>query len=244
MKTTRIFLAILILNISTLTLFAQKKPEAKMFNEMVNLFCTEENRSRTDNFLIEVINNPDAKGYVIGYADAAIPGRFLKYFETLQNHIAFRKASAERFTFLRGANQNKMLFQFWIVPANAEPPEPENKYSYEKISSPTLFDESRIASVSKNKVVFGSQSDEPCDWGLNLKDFAEFLKADSNLNAHLTVYADNEKGKPFAETALKLTLQELVSKHKIPRQRLQINYVGAREERKMELWLIPKGETK
>lgn len=140
-----------------------------------------------DNFLVQIQNAPTSKGYIIGYADSAIPGRFHKYFKTFQRHIIYRKQNPDRFVFLRGADRDKMFFEFWLVSDGASPPKPAIEYKNEKITTLTHYDNSFIYSISQNRVDFGENVEEPCDWGLDLEKFAESLKADTDLIGYLVV---------------------------------------------------------
>lgn len=241
MKSKNILLVFLFLLLFSKGVLSQEFSKTTLFDELENIFCTEHNRSVIDNFLVTLQNNPNSEGYIIGYADSAIPGRFLKYYKTFQWHIGYRNFPVERIKFLRGENRDKMTFQFWIVPKGEKPPQPSVEYTSSKIVNKTLFDKSFIREIEKNEVFFGGE-DEPCDWGLKLEDFANSLENDSDLTGYLVTYSDKEKSQRFVDNASKLTAKLITSKYNIVQNRLKMIYGGVREEREMELWLVPKDE--
>ena len=236
--TKTIFIAILLFTHSIQTT-AQNEPKAIFVDELTNIFCTEDNQARLDSLMVELQNRPGSTGYVIGHADRAMPGRFLKYLATYKWHVPYRRFDPDRVKFLRGEDLGQMTFRFWVVPEGAEPPAQEISYSPTKIVKQTLFDSSEIVSITKGSVKFGFEMDEPCDWGLRLDHYAEALAEDPDLVGHLVVYSDNKRGRSFVNRAAQMTVKELASKHGISSKRLKTTYAGKSEFSKMELWLVP-----
>lgn len=243
--TKTIFIAILLFTHSIQTT-AQNEPKAIFVDELTNIFCTEDNQARLDSLMVELQNRPGSTGYVIGHADRAIPGRFLKYQATYKMHVPYRRFDPDRVKFLRGEDLGQMTFRFWVVPEGAEPPTPVIPYSPARIVKQALFDSSSIVSIIGGKVNFGFDvkgDGEPCDWGLRLDHYAEALAEDTDLVGHLVVYSDNKRGRSFVNRAAQMTVKELAFKHGISAKRLKTTYAGKSEFSKIELWLVPGSDT-
>lgn len=242
MKSQKLFLGLVILFAASRISFGQEKPQAILFNESVNEFCSEIIKANIDNLGMRLNEEPNSKAYIIGYGDASIQGRFQHYQDAMLKAVTFRKYGLERFVFLRGKNQDKMIFQYWVAPNNADAPKPEGEYKFEKLTSATLFDNSEIQSIVKNRIMFGDGANEPCDYGLNLEGFADYLKSESELNGYFVAYSKRGKDKISANRALNVVLRNFISTYKIPRSRLKILEGENRAYNQMDIWLIPKGK--
>lgn len=105
------------------TMYVDPPPEAKKIDE----FGTATNgnvKMRFDSFMLELQNDPTAQGYILNYgSDREIQKRERQ----IRNAIAFRKYDAQRITLVRGGETEETIkTQFWIVPAGATPPTPDN----------------------------------------------------------------------------------------------------------------------
>ena len=222
---------------------AQETQNAVLVDRTENSFCTEDVRARLDTFLIELQQRPGAIGYVIGTADSSIPGRFSKYFKTIQSQIRFRRFDPSRINLYRAPDGKSMRFDYWISQDGVSKPELPVGYRLSAITEPTLYDSSLITSVSSDGVQFGFERDEPCDWGLHLTDFAMILNSDRNLQAYLIASAESRSKINFARWALSLTVKALTQKHGISTRRIKTKFVGVHERNEMQLWLVPQGST-
>lgn len=235
------FIAGCILIAAAQTGLSQEAPKAVLFNETADAFCSEAVRTIMDGFLASLANMPGSKGYIVGSADAKMPGRFLKYSNGLQRHVEFRKFDPVRIIHLRERDGSSMRFKFWIVPAGAAPPEITH-WKFEPVRVPTLFDQSAIAAITKGTVEYGEAgTNEPCDWGLRLEDFANALKNDRETTGHIVSFSDSNNTKQLAEQANRIVSRELRTKFKITAHRIKTIYGGRRENRDIQLWLVPKG---
>jgi hypothetical protein len=95
-------------------------------------------RSRLDAFLVELMEQPKAKGYIFYYqGENALPSEIEnpKRAERLySNHINFRNFDANRIV-LNSSYRKETATELWIVPENAEPPKPTETIDKPKISS-------------------------------------------------------------------------------------------------------------
>ena len=105
---------------------------------------------------------------------------------------------------------------------------------------PTLFDASRIDSIEKGKVLFG-EGGEPCDFGLDLEQFAKELSQQADVDAHLVATSDRRHSARFVRRVLHLTQQELTKTYGTRAGRIKIVYSGRAKESEMQLWMVPQG---
>jgi hypothetical protein len=130
-KTFSIFLILL----SVICVSAQEI-EAYKFTELSSLWRSETLRE-VDRFLFELIDNPQAKGFVIfyegKYACNSEKTKMLlpRYGETacrvqaVRNHIKLRRTfPIDRILFIDGGFREEQTIEFWIVPKQAELPKP------------------------------------------------------------------------------------------------------------------------
>lgn len=234
-------IALFILVACPLVSFGQGLDKVFLFDQTENSFCTEDVRTRMDTFMFELQRRPGAIGYVIANADRSLPGRFQKYFRTFQTHVVFRRFDPDRIKLFRAPDGGSMRFDYWISVDGISKPELPPLYRSAAIVEPTLYDSSLIISITKDGVEFGYgfETPEPCDWGLNLFDFAMVLNSDPNLHAYLIASAEDRSKAALAKRALSLTAQDLARKHGIPTRRISTKYAGIKGHSAMQLWLVP-----
>ncbi len=223
--------------------FAQDQKQLFQPDLTENSLCTEDSRFRMDSFMVELQQTPGSIGYVIANADRSMLGRFLKYFSTFQKHVVFRRFDPNRIKIFRAPDAGTMRFDYWISVDGVSKPELPPPYRTTAIAEPTLFDSSSIISITKEGVEFGYGFDttEPCDWGLNLYDFAIALNSDPNLQAYLIASVANRNRASIVRRALQLTSTKLSREHGIPARKIKTRFAGLREADEMQLWLVPIG---
>jgi len=86
----------------------------------------EEGFAHLDNFFLTLANDPNASGVIIVYTDESDPRSGHRRKKQLMSHIGLRKFDPSRITFLDGPLRKNARTQFWLVPAGAEPPQPES----------------------------------------------------------------------------------------------------------------------
>jgi hypothetical protein len=105
--------------------------------DQIESFCCESVRAQLDSYLIEVKNDPDAKGYIIFYGGKRHPfcagsrqgdlprhGELSLLITTLEQHIKFRKFAPERIAWINGGYRENWSVEFWLASKNAAPPVP------------------------------------------------------------------------------------------------------------------------
>src|SRR5215207_3310807 len=210
-----------------------------LVDEFSDVFCTDEFRARVDTFFSEISARPALTGLVLWSRDVDIPGRAQRYVEIIRNHAQFRGFPPDRLRFAEFVVRDTTNFKFYVVPAAAAAKQLEPNRALTVVTT-TLFDSSRIAQIKDGVVHFGELIDEPCDLGLNLRQYAAVFD-DSGITAYLVASAGNRRAKKKVLSALRLTSEELSRSYKVPRRRIRTIYAGIRGETAMELWLVPKG---
>ena len=191
--------------------------------------------------MLELQQRPGSIGYIVGSADSTIPGRFYKYFKAFQQHVVFRQFDTNRIKFYRAPDGSSMQLDYWISADGITQPELPEAYRRSAITDATLYDSSSITSVSVEGVEFGFESEEPCDWGLDLRHFAMTVNANPKLEAYLMASAGSRSTVNFARRALRLTVRELSEDHGLSARRVKTKFVGVRERTEMQLWIVPMG---
>ena len=123
-----------------LNISAQNK-EARKFDEFGNAQC-EDLRMRLDNFLFELQNNPQSKGYVIVYDgkhyyydysrgrnpkikyQLPVLGEATLLTHQMLKHFKFRVGPSDRYLFISGGYRENYTVELWVVPTGAKPPKP------------------------------------------------------------------------------------------------------------------------
>jgi hypothetical protein len=101
----------------------EKKAETRKFDEYGALKQEEENE-RLDNFLIELMNDPQTKGYIIAYQGRTGPaGQARRAAEMMKSYLVdTRHFEPERTLVVDGGAREKTTFELWIVPVGAVAP--------------------------------------------------------------------------------------------------------------------------
>ncbi len=221
---------------------SQELPKAVLVDEFNNLFCSDDLKARLDNFFSKIAKQPESVGYIVGNADASMPGRFHKYLRVFQSYVSFRGFYQDRLGYFRGPDGDGLKFQFWLVPKSAVRPSVSTEFRQQRMEKATLFDASEISSIKNGSVEFGGDwGNEPCDFGLNFYQFAIELGANRNLLGYLVASSSGKRNRTRTRTALQQTAAELIKRHRIPARRLKTLFVGDHDNSEMQLWLVPKG---
>ena len=133
---------------------AQEK-EAKLFSEFGNTTCNNY-RGLMDNFLLELKNFPEAKGYAFIYEGdlelyqydkngknkglktfTSVKGYSKEVIDYYQKHLLFREFPAERIEFIEAGFREKFTIELWIVPNEAIVPKPTPTLEKIKQRKPT-----------------------------------------------------------------------------------------------------------
>ena len=186
-KTFLILLAISLALSVNLTLFAQNgNPQPRKFDEFTGDAQSEDIKARLDNFAIELQKNqPNAQGQIIMYRSRREPpGISYRYVQRARNYLVeTRGLPSNRIVAIDGGASDCFLYELWVVPAGASPP--ERRYTYEREDSGTayLFD---LLDTWVNDDVEVPPTAEGNDW--HLSAFAAELKKNPKSHGYIIAY--------------------------------------------------------
>lgn len=115
---------------------AQNSDQARAFDKFGNV-CCEDEKARLDNFMVQLMNEPNTHGYIIFYEGR----RYASCYDKRPNIprrgeavaraarmkpylIDMRGLAANRLTVINGGYREEWMAELWIVPNGAPPPVP------------------------------------------------------------------------------------------------------------------------
>lgn len=240
--------ASLIILLFAFSSFAQEETKKAIQVDEFGVQCSEEAMARIDNFFLRMSKVPGSTGLILFYGAHDAEGRNKKlaiYLATV--YPGQRKYDTTRLALVRGANEDKLKVQFWVVPPGAIAPRPERPFLEDKYASTTLFDHS-WADLNRWSGSLDIYSDGyydlGCDFSPNRGVFAKVLKENKTLDGYLIVYTEFGKGAARGRRITDFAIRDLVKVYKVPRNRLTGVYGGNREKPEIEFWLVPRGQAK
>ncbi len=229
MKSQKMFLVLIILFVSFQIGFGQEKPKAELIDEFGKANC-EDFWARFDNFFNVLQNEPTSTGYIIIYGEKNSLPANLGYEKLTNGIVRFRNLDPNRLVIIRGEEKDSIHIEFWKVPAGAE--------------NPTFVAGNWDLTVKQNKpfILRGySEGDGICPTNTSIKLFADYLKSNPNMRAHIVITGKAIEN--FANTEKDLSNQ-LVNEHKISPNRLKFFYVKDKtfpyDFADVEFWLVPQ----
>ncbi|MCU0238419.1 MAG: hypothetical protein MUC29_03180 [Pyrinomonadaceae bacterium] len=218
---------LLILLTSFQFIFAQEKPKAKLVDEFGKTNCCNF-LGKLMYFVEELKNSPDSKGLFVIHTNLDISRNkdFLLYYRRLLfGQLDFLSFDENRILIKNVKTSNSFNAQFWIVPKDAEIPKQFEDYSFE------------IYSIIKKPTMFYSSNSEDGVCSTNgVKDFAETLNSNSDLNGHIVIFDSNNKAFINQKTEIIKTFEE---KYKTSQNYLKFFYKKS-DYSNIEYWLVPK----
>ena len=228
MKLQKYFYVLIILFASIQICFGQERPKAELIDEFGLIGC-EGILSRIDNFMVEIMNEPNSVGYAVIYGKKNKALDSLQYEGWINGNVRFRRFNEDRLITIRGKEQDNLKIELWIVPAGIEKP---------------FFTESKWnldLSGIKPFIFFADNYDAGICPGNPLATYAELLFANPNFRGHIVFQDKTDKKFRIREKEI---LDELVNYYKIPRNRLKLFYDKDKNYpyhfTNVEFWLVPK----
>ena len=219
---------VLVIFLASLQLgFGQEKPKAELIDEFGDITC-EELIARQDNLMSSLNNDPTAVGYAVIYGNKNDYKKVWRAKFYIGGHIEFRNFNEERLIIIRGKEAEDLRIQFWKVPAGAEKP------AFEELNWNFTL------SANRKPFIFLSTGWEggPCDIGLQLKTYANYLVANPSIRGNVVVFAKSKS--EFQDEKEKIS-GKLTNNYKIPSNQLRFFHQKIKDEYSYtELWLVPQ----
>lgn len=226
-KYMKIKLSIVVLLLSTSSIFAQEKPKAVQIDEFGKVTC-EDLLARTNGFGTQLSNDPSALGVVIIRYDPSLVSR-ARWYRKLITGSLLNYSDATRLKIIQDPTASEIGGQFWLVPAGAnEPP-------YQGILWPDeTFDLSK-------PFLYDSSSDEDVCSAFTPQTYADLIKSNPSVRGRIVIHPmfrryQYETANQWAKT--------FVEKYKVPRNRFKIVFGKRSDPGDVEFWIVPVNKKK
>lgn len=113
--------------------FAQESSQAsRKVDEFIGEVDRGDLKARLDNFAVELQNQPDALGHVIVYRSRRDPpGISQRYALLARDYLVKQRGIARnRLVTVDGGRSGCLMYELWVVPPGAAPPERRFTYKY------------------------------------------------------------------------------------------------------------------
>ena len=245
MKSQKVYLVLVLLLAGFQYDFGQEKPNAELFDSFGVVKC-DEIKGRSDSFLMALISNPEAVGYVVFYSGIE-PIQFSFYERAIKSHIKHRQFPENRIKFITANPVSNFKVEFWLGKNGEKPKIAEREYdlALNSNNSRYLFAVDTIdIPKTTGKLSFFSECNVFIET-INFSLMAKYLEANPEINAEIFVY---NKKRDRANQFIKLFLDNATKDYKIPLHRVKIGYAGVDEEvaeiygkvSTVKIWLVPQ----
>lgn len=232
------------------------RPAAMKFDEFGDVPASDI-AARLDNFANALMEQPQAKGFVIAYRSRrdlpGLSGRLMNLMRTYL--IEARGIAPDRIAGVDGGEAACVSQELWVVPLGAAPvPRPDAyQVDYEDVDSIRKFDEAPLG--PKYSSYHNSVED-------SLEGYATALRKEPSATAYIIAYAqysvtlwtdEDERGRKStrrqveldppgtAARELRRIRNLLARRHAIPASRIKMVDGGHRRWAEAELWIVPRG---
>jgi hypothetical protein len=244
---TFVFLAV---RVSSQETFDYRSPDfSKPYKlDEFGLIPTSDIKARLDPFGLILQTNPNLKGVIIGYRSKADPvGKLIRNFHIMRVYLTLNRGlDPKRLVILDGGETSFGFgFQFWVTPPGQMP-------ELLKPTSDTLNDTSIARKFDDYYYAFGDLEYDYWD-GDSLKEYTDAVKKESDSIAYVIFYPEystygDENEKPVVRrdslrkiSRIKADIVKNLKAYKLPSTKIKVVNGGYRDNRFVELWILPKG---
>lgn len=222
----------------------QQQPAAARLVDSFGEVLITDLKARIDNFALELLQAPDAKGYIVAYgARNKFPGWPVRNArDSLQFLLNYRGISAARLAVINGGLRDDNRLELWVVPPGAElnvkPFDVSLLMSGER--TPLPFDRFNVLERGDD---FAPETDRDSypDEAYVYAYFAEALRADPGLRGCIIAYTSRRGSLAASRRIAALAKAAVVKSHAIDVRRVVAVGGGRRRYKAVELWLVPPG---
>ncbi len=216
---------------------APQSASATKFDSYENL-PTDDEAAHLDAFYEALRQQPDLRGYLVGYNQASIaPGVLLRRLYGDQRYlIEMRGIAPNRVFVVEGGYKQKSTIELWLVPNEAAPSTPAPAASPIQITTRRyLFDEECLeCQPAVNLDLYGLTD--------GIKLYAVELQRNPNAQAIIVVRPGEHLGAHKALSEARQAKRLLIRDYKIAAGRITINPAQRRKDNlsTAELWIVPR----
>lgn len=206
-----------------------------------------EKKARLDNFVIQLQQEPTAKGFVIVYRSRRDqPGFSVRLLDQMRRYLLYNRGlTSDQIVTIDGGPAVNLVQEFWIVPPGTTPEIRSDAY--------TTVIEDRTATRKYDEYFFDlgeTVMDGGEIMGDSLPGYAEALHREPASLGYVIAYPQCRRNgrqtvcdrRGSATRMLQGVRAELTKTHNVPLSRLRSINGGYRRSRAVELWIVPRGE--
>jgi outer membrane protein assembly factor BamE (lipoprotein component of BamABCDE complex) len=223
----KFFLVLAILFASLHICFAQEKPKAELYDEVVNMPC-DELKGRIHGFFVQLGNNSNSTGRIIIYGEQNNQLRNYQYKSLIKDIIVnMGNYDVSRVTFVHARSEKKLRVQFWLGPPEAE----KVRYDEENWDY--------VLTAANKPFIFDYNDDYPesdCPTKFDSAFYAKLLQTNPNLRGHIVIRQRSVAG--FNKIRKELS-KKLIQINKTPLDKIKFFYAKPDRYTAVEYWLVP-----
>jgi len=237
-----LFAACVTLLLSSFANAQTSNPTARKFDEFGDILVSDL-IARLDNLGVTLMNEPDAKVFVIVYRTRRdLPGLNSRYAHYMKIYLTQHRVPADRVVIVDGGVASCLWQELWIVYPGSAPKPREDAFGNDYRPEVYKFDEHYYEFESD---AFDGTSYVPVP-PENLVDYleayGETLLKDRKSTAYLISFWDAKRGKQGgAQRILAKERQFLIKEFRISPSRIKTMVGGPAANRKVELWIAQPG---
>ena len=215
---------------------------ARKFDEFGDILVSDK-IARLDNFGVTLMNEPDAKAFVIVYRTRRdLPGLNSRYAHYMKSYLTQHRVAADRVVIVDGGVASCLWQELWIVyPGSAPKPRDDafgNDYRPEVYKFDEHYYEFESEALDGNSYV-PVAPENLTDY---LEAFGETLLKDRKSTAYLIAFWDAKRGQQSgAQRILTKERQFLIKEFRINPARIKTMIGGPAANRSVQLWIAQPG---
>ena len=217
---------------------------ARLVDYFGNILLTDI-KARLDNFVVELQNTPGAKGFIVTYPAKNFPGWSLRRARDFQDYlVSTRGIEAARVAVVNGGFRDEMTFELWTVNPGAELPVKPFDISLLMVGEKTPLPFDRFPIVEHgDRGEFDAEDNYEYypDTKELYQPFIEVLRRDPTLRGCVIAYA-SPRSRLGADRKLAARVKlGIIKAYAIDVGRIAAFGGGRRDQKMVELWLVPPG---
>jgi len=203
--------------------YNQEPVKPVQIDEFGRISC-EELLARTDNFYVQIRQNPTAKGLVIIRPTTKSPLMANWFRKVIANTLLRDDSGIESVKFMLGPPGDSIGGSFWLIPAGATMPAsdasewPERKHD---LTKPFVYDINADEDICPTFVP---------------KYYADILKSNPKVRGHIVVSPTLMK---YQREIGSVWVKRFTEKYGVPRKQLRVFYTKPVKSFKVEFWIVP-----